>query len=166
MRDILLVLCANLVNLPIKCIPIYSRSWHRVFCYPDQAGFLDCCTTRCGRDVLFSMSISNNYFNLALSKSTTPICGRFRPVAELQDLFQMILPGHNYVKEHSEDIKYFFKLNAPFCLIHLLKLTTQPCSPGCKISSENSFKVQVLHLGLVDLQLTPLDLSLMLLWRA
>jgi len=60
----------------------------------------------------------------------------------------------------------YFKVNAPFCLICWLKLTIQPCSLRCKISSENFFKLLLLHLGLVGLQLTPLDLRQMLSWTA
>ena len=98
MRDTLLVLCANPANLTYE---IYSNLLSKLSqCYPDLAGFLDCCTNQYGRDVPFPMGISN--FILAVSKST-PICAIFRPIDDLQDLCQKILQGNN-VKEHPEDM--------------------------------------------------------------
>ena len=59
----------------------------------------------------FSMGISNNYFNLALSKSTIPICAIFRPVAELQDLCQMILQGH--MSRNTQRTLNIFQIKCP-----------------------------------------------------
>ena len=98
MRDTLLVLCANLAKFTIE---MYSNLQSKLSqCYPDLAGYLDCCTIQYGRDAPFPMGISN--FVLPMSKSTS-MCAIFRPNDEQQDLCQKILQGHN-VKEHPKDM--------------------------------------------------------------